>query len=404
MEYFQIVSILAEWSSINKAKLSEFENDSRFTKLCRVLGRTMNFKSGNGASASVSSGGNKLKKIAGFRTDDLNVVLGVTGDDEAAKLVASITLPQMVKVMKSLSQRKRRSTPLLRSLAYNMSSKEQKLDMKQCADVLYSMASLNFPDPVLIAKICDDIQLGMKEPLEKSSVIGSITTSLALLKYRDPVILDAVSDWLLKNQEICRSQDITAIVMSLASLNYAPTELDNALKTKIATSLTPLDFKSSADYLSYVWSLMVLSLPQVDTFSSVLTQEFIDKLTSENSDGELPVTAKLKLLNINAGVKLLLPTYSGSMLSREKHKNIYDVPMIHNREKQLIVTGMVDALKSLVPENCLRLNKDTSMGFVIGENFSSRLLSIFQQFFKLLEFLSNRRRILRRRQRKSSCK
>lgn len=370
------MSILAEWSSINKAKLSEFENDSRFTKLCRVLGRTMNFKSGNSASVSASSSGNKLKKIAGFRTDDLNVVLGVTGDDEAAKLVASITLPQMVKVMKSLSQRKRRSTPLLRSLAYNMSSKEQKLDMKQCADVLYSMASLNFPDPVLIAKICDDIQLGMKEPLEKSSVVGSITTSLALLKYRDPVILDAVSDWLLKNQEICRSQDITAIIMSLASLNYAPTELDNALKTKIATSLTPLDFKSSVDYLSYVWSLMVLSLPQVDTFSSVLTQEFIDKLTSEYSDGELPVTAKLKLLNINAGVKLLIPTYSGSMLSREKHKNIYDVPMIHNREKQLIVTGMVDALKSLVPENCLRLNKDTSMGFVIGENFSSRLFSI----------------------------
>ena len=365
------MSILAEWSSINKAKLSEFENDSRFTKLCRVLGRTMNFKSGNGANVSALSSGNKLKKIAGFRTDDLNVVLGVTGDDEAAKLVASITLPQMVKVMKSLSQRKRRSTPLLRSLAYNMSSKEQKLDMKQCADVLYSMASLNFPDPVLIAKICDDIQQGMKEPLEKSSVVGSITTSLALLKYRDPIILDAVSDWLLKNQEICRSQDITAIIMSLASLNYTPTELDNALKTKIATSLTQLDFKCSIDYLSYVWSLMVLNLPQVDTFSSVLTQEFIDKLTSECSDSELPVTAKLKLLNINAGVKLLLPTYNGSMLSREKHKNIYDVPMIHNREKQLIVTGMVDALKSLVPENCLRLNKDTSMGFVIGENFSS---------------------------------
>jgi hypothetical protein len=361
------VSILAEWSSINKAKLTDFENDSRFTKLCRVLGRTINLKGGNGATGIPPTNGNKMKKIAGFRTDDLNVVLGVTGDDEAAKLVASITLPQMVKVMKSLSQRKRRSTPLLRSLAYNMSSKDQTLDLKQCADVLYSMASLNFPDPVLIAKICDDIQLGMKEPLEKSSVIGSITTSLSLLKYRDPSILDAVTDWLLKNQDICRSQDITSVVMSLASLNYAPAEIESSLKTKLASSLTPLDFKSSIEYLGYVWSLMVLNVTQAEFFNSVLNQEFIDKLASECVDGELPVTAKLKLLNINAGVKLLLPTYSGAMLSREKHKNIYDVPMVHNREKQLIITGMVDALKSLVPENCLRLNKDTSMGFVIGK-------------------------------------
>jgi hypothetical protein len=369
---FKIVSILAEWSSINKAKLSEFENDSRFTKLCRVLGRSMNLKNGNGGSAVNNFTSNKSKKITEFRTDDLNVVLGVTGDDEAAKLVASITLPQMVKVMKSLSQRKRRSTPLLRSLAYNMSSKDQKLDLKQCADVLYSMASLNFPDPVLIAKICDDIQLSMKEKVEKSSVIGSITTSLSLLKYRDPTILDAVTDWLLKNQEICRSQDITSIILSLASLNYSPPELENALKTKLATSLTSLDFKSSIDYLGYVWSLMTLNVSNSEFFSSVLSQEFIDKLTSEYQDGELPVAAKLKLLNINAGVKLLLPTYSGAMLSREKHKNIYDVPMVHNREKQLIVTGMVDGLKSLVPENCLRLNKDTSMGFVIGESFIDR--------------------------------
>jgi FAST kinase-like protein, subdomain 1/FAST kinase-like protein, subdomain 2 len=366
---FQIVSILAEWSSMNKAKLNEFESDSRFTKLCRVLGRTLNLKNGNGngANNNNNNNGNKMKKIAGFRTDDLNVVLGVTGDDEAAKLVASITLPQMVKVMKSLSQRKRRSTPLLRSLAYNMSSKEEPLELKQCADVLYAMASLNFPDPVLIGKICDDIQVAMKEPLEKSSLIGSIITSLAFLKYREPILIDAIAEWLLKNQDICRSQDIAAVVMSLASLNYTPLEFENALKTKLATSLTQLDFKNSFDYLGYVWSLMVLNFPLPDFFSSVLHQEFIDKLTSECGNGDLPITAKFRLLNINAGVKFL-PTYSGAMLSREKHKNIYEVPMVHNREKQMLISGLVDALKSLVPENCLRLNQDTNMGFVVGES------------------------------------
>lgn len=345
----------------------------------------MNLKNGNASVASSSNGnGSKLKKIAGFRTDDLNVVLGVTGDDEAAKLVASITLPQMVKVMKSLSQRKRRSTPLLRSLAYNMSSKDEMLDLKQCADVLYAMASLNFPDPALIAKICEDIQEGIKEPLEKSSIVGSIITSLAFLKYREPILLDAIGDWLLKNQDICRSQDISAVIMSLASLNYIPPEIESTLKTKLATSLTPLDFRNSLDYLGYVWGLLVLNFPLADFLNSVLSQEFIDKLTADFSDGELSVAAKLKLLNINAGVKLFLPTYSGAMLSREKHKNIYEVPMVHNREKQLIITGMVDALKSLVPENCLRLNQDTNMGFVVGKLFTINFSCLNYSYFNPL--------------------
>lgn len=358
---FKIVSILAEWSSINRAKLNEFENDTRFTKLCRVLGRAVR----NGANTN--SGNKPSLKVAGFKTDDLSVVLGVTGDDEAAKLVASITLPQMVKVLKSLAIKKRRSTPLLRSLAFNMSSIEQQLDIKQSADVLYSIACLNFPDPVLISKVCDDIQEQLKEPIAKSSVVGSIIGSLAFLKYREPLLLDSLCEWIIKNQEICRVQDITAVFMSLGILNYMPADHNEILRTKLSSGLTPLDFKNSLDYLSFVWSLMVLNLPNESLYDYVLQQTFIDKLIAESRDQELPTVAKLKLLNLNAGVKLFHPTYKGAMLSRDEHKNIYDVPLIHNKEKQLLINATLDALKSLVPENCLKVNQDTSMGFVVGE-------------------------------------
>jgi hypothetical protein len=40
----------------------------------------------------------KNGRNTGFRTDDLNTVLSVTGDDEAAKLISNITLPQIVNV------------------------------------------------------------------------------------------------------------------------------------------------------------------------------------------------------------------------------------------------------------------------------------------------------------------
>lgn len=174
----RIVSILAEWSTVDRVKLTEFENDSRFLKVCRMLGRTV--KNGNGGSKD-----NNTKRISGFRTDDLNTVLGVAGDDEAAKLIASISLPQMVKVMSTLAARKRRSTPLLRSLAFNISSATEHLDLKQCADVFFAMATLNFQDSVLAAKICADIQVSLPKNTDKSAVVGSILTSLGILKYRD---------------------------------------------------------------------------------------------------------------------------------------------------------------------------------------------------------------------------
>lgn len=174
----RIVSILAEWSTVNRVKLTEFENDSRFLKVCRMLGRT-------GKNVNGAGNDNENKRISGFRTDDLNTVLGVAGDDEAAKLIASISLPQMVKVMSALASRKRRSTPLLRSLAFNISSSTENLDLKQCADIFFAMATLNFQDSVLAAKVCADIQAALPKNNEKSAVVGSILTSLGILKYRD---------------------------------------------------------------------------------------------------------------------------------------------------------------------------------------------------------------------------
>lgn len=182
----KIVSILAEWSTVNRVKISEFENDTRFLRVCRMLGRTVPKNDTNGKNNGTGGGtNNSSKRISGFRTDDLNTVLGVAGDDEAAKLIASISLPQMVKVMSTLAQRKRRSTPLLRSLAFNISSSSDQLDLKQAADVLYAMSTLNFQDSVLGAKVCADVQTALPKNTERSAVVGSVLTSLGIMRYRD---------------------------------------------------------------------------------------------------------------------------------------------------------------------------------------------------------------------------
>lgn len=70
-----------------KIQLAEFETDPRFINLCRVLTRGLSYQS------------TKSLKYSASRSEDLTTILSVTADDEAAKLVSSITLAQMVKVI-----------------------------------------------------------------------------------------------------------------------------------------------------------------------------------------------------------------------------------------------------------------------------------------------------------------
>lgn len=176
----KIVSTLSEWTQTARVRVTEFENDARFLGLCRLLGRS-----------DINNAPNYKKPIAAaqvnpaFQTEDLNLVMGVAGDDEAAKLISSISLPQMVTVLSALSQKKRRSTPLLRSLAFNISNSSGTLNLKQCADVLYGMATLNFTDSVLVARISMDIQSELPKNKDLPAAVGSIITSLGLLKHRD---------------------------------------------------------------------------------------------------------------------------------------------------------------------------------------------------------------------------
>lgn len=59
------------------------------------------------------------------------------------------------------------------------------MDIKQSADVLYALAILNFPDEVLLEKVSADVRSVMSTT-DRLSVIGSIVTSIGILRYRDP--------------------------------------------------------------------------------------------------------------------------------------------------------------------------------------------------------------------------
>ncbi|XP_050678006.1 FAST kinase domain-containing protein 4 [Leptidea sinapis] len=342
----KMVSVLSEWSSSNRVKLSEFEKDPRFLKLCRILARTPSSQ----AMSSLTM------------AEDLSTVLGITGDDEAARLIANLSLAQMIKVMKALQQKGRRSTPLLRALSYNISKQPDNIDLKRSADLLFSMAALNFPDPVLLDRICSDVISNLPSNTDKPAVVNSIMVSLGLLRYRHEDVLSALVDWMQRNKDVCRPGDIASAVTTLATLNFLPPNSDSFIES--ATTLKEDEMAKVLSWLDLVFSLLILEKAEQHHLTSTLKPDFIDKLLST---GEISIPSRRKLMAIDAYLGLKFPS-AGPRLAEDISVG---VPIVYTKEKALYVQSIMDTFKNLVSaETFMRKECNSGMGFLYDAEFA----------------------------------
>ncbi|XP_028026243.1 FAST kinase domain-containing protein 4 [Bombyx mandarina] len=341
----KMVSILSEWSSTNKVNLNEFEKDPRFLKLCRILART----STTHAMSSLTM------------AEDLSTVLGITGDDEAARLISNLTLSQMIKVMKALQQKGRRSTPLLRALSHNITSQAEVIDLKKSADLLFSMASLNFPDPLLLDRICNDVIDSLPKNEDKPAVVNSIIVSLGLMKYRHEPALSAITEWMMDHSSVCRTSDVASAVVTLATLNYVPPGSEALFE--MARSLKEEEVVKPSTWLDLVFSLLILDKADHHHLVSTLRPEFIDKLLTT---GDIPIPCRRKLMMIDAYIQL---TRQSSVLLPDDVRE--GVPLVYNKEKALFIHAVLETFRSLVSStNFLKKDCNSNMGFLYDAEFA----------------------------------
>lgn len=83
------------------------------------------------------------------------------------------------------------------------------------------------------------------------------------------VLLDNICEWILEHNELCRPQDIASLFLTLATLNYQPSDITN-LNDKLVKNLNKADLPKNCDWLNMVWSLVVLNLATHDHINSVL--------------------------------------------------------------------------------------------------------------------------------------
>lgn len=252
-----ILTKLSVWTASNQANVKEFENDYRFLKVCRKLSKV-----------SVQNDVKTIIQNNQQKSAELEMVLSIAGDEEASTIVETLSLPQKVKVFSSLARKKTRSIPVLKTLASTISAHTGKLNLKECSDLLFAMTSLNFIDEMLLCRISMDINEGLAKNLDKTAVVGSIVTSLGFLKYKEPALLDNLTNWVIKRQDLCRPKDLASLVLSLALVNYRPKDVEE-ITTKLLPKITRDDL-SANEWLDYVWALSVLELHQSKHLESVL--------------------------------------------------------------------------------------------------------------------------------------
>lgn len=176
-------------------------------------------------------------------------------------------------------------------------------------------------------------------------------------------ILECLTQWTLKHSDICRPQDLSALFLTSAMLNFKSANIED-IRQKLVKSIVQQDFNKHVDWLNHVWALTMLGLCDNQHLESVLVPEFVEKLKSDKTG--LTATSKMKLLNLNSYAKLMATDYKGPVIANDSV--VYDVPMAHPKGKQVLVNGLMDALKSLLPaNNHVQSLVDSKMGFLIGK-------------------------------------
>ncbi|KAK9512659.1 hypothetical protein O3M35_001034 [Rhynocoris fuscipes] len=347
----KIVTTLAEWSVNGNADMSKIETDPRFVSLCQLLGR-----SSNGTEKYRTT--EQPKQTIKDKHGDLSIVENISKNNQAAKLVSTFTESQMIEVLSSLAVQRKRSLPLLKTLASNIADLQNRIDIKKSADILYALSVLNFPDEVVLEKISNDL-IETIPCCEKSAVIGSICTSLGRLRYRDDRVLDCLSEWIITHENLCRSQEFVSILITLAIVNHLPPS--SKFFDLITSKLSDEDLPSTT-WLDVVWSLVTLGKATSEHYQSVLSQRFVQRILSSHGDNSSSAWKK-KLLNVNGAAKYC-NEYKGPVLENDSEVNV--VPLVRSKEKQLMVNSVLDAISNILPSAAyLRNNIDSGMGFLI---------------------------------------
>ncbi|XP_033225900.1 FAST kinase domain-containing protein 4 [Belonocnema kinseyi] len=358
----KIISKLSDLVNHGKVKITDFDQDDRYKALCSQLSTKPRKKSVGKLTDTVE------QEIQNSNQQLYEKKLGFFFDMNEIQKIAeksNMSINHAVQIMSKLAFHKSRVVPVLQSLANHIVQSNREINIKIASDILYNMAVLNFYDEVLIEKIASGLVSQISKTDKKhSAVIGSLSKSIGILRYRNENLLIQLTAWMLENSKSARPQEICSFLVTLAVVGYSPLTETDKLK-EFADNLKESDMVGAEDWLDVVWALVVLNLANEAQVLSVLDKNFLSRLSDVQKVSE---SKKRKLLNILSVAKLIFKQDTGQFF--EENAWVLEVTLERSKEKLEFVKAIITSLHALLPTNgCLKTNVNTGMGFALDAEF-----------------------------------
>lgn len=284
-------------------------------------------------------------------------------EDRLLELMKDMNIVELHKVLLCFSQLNRRATPILKAISYHINQRSNKLDIKQLINTLFALNVLTFPDSVLLEKLSSDLLTEIPK-ISKPQLMSTLLISIGQLSWRDKNLLEACSEWLMKNIDICRSQELAAYIITLAKVNYYPTEIDKIFQL-ILSQFSEKNIENKKVWLDIVWSLAILKKATADHLATVLKPSFYQSLIE--SDSYHSNISKLKLLNIQS-VAVIEHPLNPMLVGVDKHK--FDYKQTKKDDEKQLSKSVLLALSDFIPVGkYMVVYQDTSMGNFIDAEF-----------------------------------
>ncbi|CAL4065237.1 unnamed protein product [Meganyctiphanes norvegica] len=288
-------------------------------------------------------------------------------DDQTIEVAETMSAEDLCRTFCHLGNSKRRAAPVLRALAFHIAKHTDTLTPRQLANLLYAMNTLSFPDQVLLDRIASDLISQVAE-IERPAIVGNIFTCMGQLRWRNTSLVEVLSEWVEKNLDLCRINDLASFIQTLATISYTPTNSE-MLYNAIIPKLNQEDVPRETVWLDIVWSLVTLGIASTEHIASILSSKFINKLPSSTASDHLRMGLRLKLLNINAHAQhLMKEAYSGPTLNLAENKDV--IVMQTRSEIKLTKHVQQNLYNFLPPPKYLLENIQTSMGVYVDVELS----------------------------------
>ncbi|XP_046651669.1 FAST kinase domain-containing protein 4-like [Daphnia pulicaria] len=285
-------------------------------------------------------------------------------EDVLVELIEGYNQEDQTKILTVLGATQRRSTPLLRALSYHLNKSSDKFSIHLSSDILFALHRLSFHDQVLIERICDDVVTQLNSEV-KSSLVGSLLTSLGQLKYRHEGCLDAICDWINHNWTNVRYQDILSLTLCLAALDFLPSnweplweKMSSLLKDKKAFSGL-----NKSVQLDLVWSLAILNHLDSELCQSVLNDVFIHEIFVSASSNNKGIQMKINQIWAMA----ILKKWKLSGLTTSLPFRFPVVPL--NSPKSTLNQKILNTLSNFIPAEKHFRTGQTDLGIEVDAEF-----------------------------------